>query len=110
MRRVDRPTFKPARCAAIPFIGPAGHPEEEWVDTGAEMEGWDNHIYLSATAIRQAMVVLGYRTPREVAEIDQLRLEAEEAAMRLLDEVKELEAQLDAITLLKDAGLKVTKA
>ncbi len=58
MQRVDRPVFKPSHCAAIPYIGQTAE-GERWVDTGIEMPGFDNHVYLSETGIREAAQALG---------------------------------------------------
>lgn len=49
-------------CAAIPHLGGLGE-DGRWVDTGAEMPGFDNHVYLSETAVREACKALEYPTP-----------------------------------------------
>lgn len=85
MRVVDKPAFRPQHCAAIPFIGPASHPEERWVDTECELDGFDNHVYLSATAIHEAAVALGIPTSDDLAIVEAER----DLALRELGEALE---------------------
>lgn len=103
MRVVDRPAIRPMHCAAIPFLGQAAE-NERWIDTGAEMPGFDNHVYLSATAVRQAMCLLGYPSPQEFDLMKERAEEAEEAALGLLDKLNEAEAKLAAIEALENQG------
>ena len=95
MREVDRPAIRPMHCAAIPFLGQTAE-GERWIDTGSEMPGFDNHVYLSATAVRQCMSILGYTSPAEVEELRKALEDAEETAMGLLDQLKESKAALAA--------------
>lgn len=92
MRLVDRPVKRPMHCAALPNRGQTAE-GERWVDTGAEMPGFDNHVYLSETAVREAGRLLGFPTP---ADFEGLDLEAD----RLYNENEELKArimQLEAV-------------
>lgn len=109
MRVVDRPAFKPHHCAAIPFLGQTAE-GERWVDTGSEMEGWDNHVYVSATAVRQMMELLGYPPPRRFEELERAKADVEDALLAAHDEIKELERQLDAIDILQSGGLLTKRA
>ena len=101
--------MRPARCAGIAHINPVDHPEERWLDCG-EMPGYDNHVYLSETAVRQAMVHFGFLTPLEVAEIIRLKDEAEEALIERHQELLAAEAELAAIDLLTKTGRVRQKA
>lgn len=92
MRLVDRPYFRPQHCAAIPHRGQtATEAGERWVDTGAEMPGFDNHVYLSETAVVEAARLLGHPTPNEHRKLQ------EELARALQD-------NLDLISRLKAVG------
>lgn len=100
MRVVDRPAFRPQHCAAIPFIGPASHPDVRWVDTGAEMPGFDNHVFLSDVAVEQAALALGYPTPAayEALQAELVEtLKAWQTAQEELVGLKTYKAAVDAI-------------
>lgn len=84
MRLVDRPRFKPHHCAAIPYLGQTAE-AERWVDCGTEMAGYDNHIYLSQTAVAKAAGLLGFPSPAEHAKL----------AAELATALTELQASLD---------------
>lgn len=97
MREVARPNIKPQHCAAIPHITSVTE-GMRWVDTGAEMPGFDNHVYLSEQAIREAGQVLGLVDGGEHAEAI-----AEAAALR--DMLAESEARNDElISVLQNAS------
>ena len=102
MRLVERPAFKPGICAAT-LKGPAGSPAERWIDTGLEMPGYDNHVYLCETAVREAARLLGFPT----LEAHQSLLEAHETASKALghlqDRVKALEYLEAAIAAVRPA-------
>lgn len=90
MRLVPRPVFKPQRCAAVPYIGQTAA-EERWVDTGSEMDGFDNHIYLSESAVKAAGDVLGIPSIKDHAEVLRLLELAEQEIAVLNKRVAELE-------------------
>ena len=108
MRLVERPHARPHRCAANPSIGQTRR-DVRWIDTGSEMDGFDNHIYLSEPAVRDAARLLGFPTPSEHAtlreERDALAFELEKVRADLLDAT----ATLRAIATVEAAGLSVTK-
>lgn len=95
MRVVDRPVMKPMRCAAIPHRGQTAE-GERWVDTGAEMAGFDNHIYLSETAVREAGRVLGLPTPQEYDELATHALSLEQHLEHANAKIEELEELVNA--------------
>lgn len=103
MRLVARPYCRPMHCAAIPFIGQTAV-DERWIDTGSEMPGFDNHVYLSATAVRQAMETLGYPS---LAEFESMRKRAEASEdneIALLEKLETAERELAAFETLESAG------
>lgn len=95
MRIVERPVFKPLRCAAIPHIGQTD--DVRWVDTGAEMPGFDNHVYLSSSAVEAAARLLSMPTQREYDELsdelDNMR-EDNDALARRIDKLEKYEAAI----------------
>lgn len=86
MRFVQTADIKPHRCAAIPFIG-ASHPAG-FIDTGSELDGFDNHVYVSVAALTEMVKVMGWPTKEEhTAAIGELE--------RSLARVTELETELE---------------
>lgn len=87
MRLCGGPTVRPARCAALPHVNAHTPGDVRWLAC-TEMPGFDNFVYLSDVAVRQAMSLLGYKTPVEVEgieqELAQLRAECEEMRERLM--------------------------
>lgn len=103
MRRCDRPVIKPMHCAAIPFLGQTAE-NVAWIDTGSEMPGFDNHVYLSDVAVRQAMSLFGYPSVQEFEEERRLRIEAEDALLALDKRLEAAERELAAIDALESRG------
>jgi hypothetical protein len=85
MRIVERPVFKPLHCAAVPHIGQTA--DVRWIDTGAELPGFDNHVYLSSKAVEEASRLLSMPTQREfddmADELDAARSERDELRERV---------------------------
>lgn len=103
MRLCDRPVIKPMHCAAIPFLGQTAE-NVAWIDTGSEMPGFDNHVYLSDVAIRQCMSLLKYPSVQEFEEERRLRIEAEDALVALAAKLEQAERELGAVDALESAG------
>jgi hypothetical protein len=102
---VDRPQFRPNHCAAIPHRGQTAE-GERWVDTQAEMPGFDNHVYLSETAVAEAARVLGFPTPAEHAKLAAELAQALQDNLTLIDRLKalsHLEGAMDAMQELMTA-------
>lgn len=99
MRIVDRPAFRPQHCAANVNIGQTKE-GERWIDTGVEMPGFDNHVYLCETTVREAARVFGHPTPADyeaaIAERDELALELE-ALHRELAQLRDMKRIVDQI-------------
>lgn len=97
MRIVTRPVFKPLRCAAIPHIGQTD--DVRWVDTGSEMPGFDNHVYLSSSAVEEAARLLSMPTQREYDALsDELdaAVAANHALLLRVEELQKYEAAVMA--------------
>jgi hypothetical protein len=103
MRLVDRPYARPMRCAAIPYIGQSSG-ERVWFDTGSEMMGPDDHVYLSGTAVTECAKMIGWVPPGEIrqarTELAGVQAELVEARRQLAD----LQRQFDAIDVLASRG------
>lgn len=96
------------RCAALPYIGQAKR-GERWVDTGANMMGPDDHVYLSRTAVLEAAKLFGWVPPGEVkaAKLEVARLEIERDAA--LQEAVSLRKSFEAIDVLASQGYQARK-
>lgn len=95
MRLVPKPVTRPGHCAVLPYLGQTAQ-DEQWVDTGSEMPGFDNHVYISSTAVREMAALLGYPTIKEHEQL----AEANRMALELLDEMN---ARVEASSALEEA-------
>lgn len=109
MREVERPVKRPMHCAAIPYIGQSNR-GTRWVDTGSELPGgFDNHVYLSDAAVREAMSALGWPLPNEFRQVKAERDTEMSRNAQLEAEVTDLRRQLEAVHVLKQAGYQPSK-
>jgi hypothetical protein len=109
MRVVDRPVKRPMHCAALPYVGQSNR-NVRWIDTGSELPGgFDNHVYLSDAAVREAMAALKWPTPGEFREMrsDRDRLAEQLDAARA--ELVELRRHRDAVNVLRDQGYQASR-
>lgn len=107
MRLVDRAEIRPMRCAVLPQLG---HDHARgYVDTGAELNGFDNHVYISVIAIEKLAQTAGLPTPSEVTSLALELQEAREEIERLTVENTAQAEQLDAVAVLKRYGTKVER-
>lgn len=108
MRLVERPHARPMRCAAIPYIGQA-YGERVWFDTGSEMQGPDDHVYLSGTAVTECAKMIGWVPPGEIrqarAELAGVQAQLEQERRNVL----ELQRRLDAIDVIESEGFRARK-
>lgn len=96
------------RCAAIPYIGQA-YGERVWFDTGSEMQGPDDHVYLSGTAVTECAKMIGWVPPGEIrqarAELAGVQAQLEQERRNVL----ELQRRLDAIDVIESEGFRARK-
>lgn len=96
------------RCAAIPYIGQA-YGERIWFDTGSEMQGPDDHVYLSGTAVTECAKMIGWVPPGEIrqarAELAGVQAQLEQERRNVL----ELQRRLDAIDVIESEGFRARK-
>jgi len=106
MRWVESATIRPHRCAVIPFVG---HDESGFIDSGSEMDGFDNHVYVSVTAVREMARLIGLPTK---AEYNALVAEANETARQLEHvtvQLSEARRELDAIDVIESGDYREFK-
>jgi hypothetical protein len=104
MRLVDRPVFKPMRCAALPYVGQT-HGHTRWIDTGSELDGFDNHVYVSSVAVDEFNRLLGNPTRQAFGQLKADLIKTVEECDELQRRLEEAEAQIAAVETLKTAGL-----
>lgn len=108
MRLVDRPYARPHHCAALPYIGQT-HASTRWIDTGSELPGFDNHVYLSSLAVEEAARLLGWSSPAENLTLQRQVKAARDEAEGLHAELAEARRQLEAVHVLKQAGFQAER-
>lgn len=99
MRWVSQAVIRPSRCAVIPFIGNSSG-TRGFIDTGQDLPGWDNHVYISVEAVEEMARMIGW-APRPTvppAEKEKARIAQLEAEKLQLAQV------VDAVEILKNNG------
>jgi hypothetical protein len=108
VRWVESAAVRPGRCAVLPYIG-STNSQYGFIDTGAEMPGFDNHVYVSVLAVEQMAQMIGWQPPHAIQEV-QAQLDLERTA-RAEAEAKaaDLERKLAAVQVLKQAGYTASR-
>lgn len=102
MRLVEKAAIRPNHCAALPYIGQS-HPDG-FVDTGTELPGFDNRVYLSVVAVREMARLIGWAAPEELVEARARVAELEARVADLEDEIARTDAVIDAIDVMESRG------
>lgn len=107
MRFVERAITRPSRCAVLPYVG-ANHPRG-FIDTGSELAGFDNHVYVSVVAAEEMARMVGFVPGHRLKEIEAER----DAALLELAQAREdlavAERHLEAVDLLESKGFTARK-
>jgi hypothetical protein len=94
VRWVQTAVTAPHRCAAVPFIGHTS--TKGFIDTGSEMSGFDQHVYISVDAVEQMAAIIDWSPPAAVAALQEL------CALQLR-RIEQLEEQLVEANQVADA-------
>lgn len=108
MRFVERAVTRPSRCAVLPYIG-QGH-EKGYIDTGSELPGFDNHVYVSVVAVEEMARLIGWTSPQQREELDAQVEDLERDLKVAQDQLAEMDAELSAIDVLKNRGYTPAKS
>lgn len=109
MRWVPHAALRPHHCAAIPFVGNSTA-QDGFIDTGVDLPGWDPHVYVSVTAVKEMARLIGWQ-PAHVQQGVRDRLAEKDAEIESLrSDLAEKDKQLDAVQVLKNAGFAQTRA
>jgi hypothetical protein len=103
MRIVALPFARPMRCAAIPYIGQSAQ-GEIWFDTGSELMGPDDHVYLSGTAVKECARMIGWVPPSDIRAVQRELDDVQHALAAAITERDELQRHFDAIDMLASRG------
>lgn len=94
MRFVEQAVTRPGRCAVFPQIG-GNHPRG-FFDTGSEMPGFDNHVYVSVVAAESMAQRLGWSSPEDMAEMREQYETLERECARLREEIEDADRFAEA--------------
>lgn len=107
LRWVQAAQARPHRCSFIPFIG--GHQAKGFFDFGTEIMAFDGHAYCSVVAAEQMAAAMGWAPAGDAANLKAKVVELELAVAQARDETAALQAQLDAVHVLKQAGYQPSR-
>lgn len=97
LKWVEVAAIRPHHCAAVPYIGNSNS-TKGFIDTGSELPGFDNRVYLSVEYIEDCARQMGFvEKARADITIHSLRRQVAE----LEKEVNELRPKVEAISLLR---------
>jgi hypothetical protein len=102
MRWVPAAAVRPNRCAFIPFIG--SHHPRGFFDFGTEIMAFDGHAYCSVVAAEQMAAAMGWAPAGDSFALKQRVRELEDQVAQKADEMAALQAQVDAVHTLRQAG------
>jgi hypothetical protein len=102
VRWVEVAAIRPHRCAVIPFI--SGHDELGYIDTGSEMDGFDNHVYVSVKAVKEMARLIGLPSRAEYHEAATELAAVQAELEKITTERDDLEARFEAIDILASRG------
>src|SRR5690349_20195855 len=102
MRFVERAEIRPHHCAVFPQLGASQR--EGFIDTGAEMPGFDNHVYVGVPALREMCKFMGWPTPESHAELVEQRDNLLSSVADLQEQLQDAHCELDAIHVMRSRG------
>lgn len=108
MRWVEAAAIRPNRCAVLPFIGNS-NARKGFIDTGAELDGFDNHVYVSVEAAEEMARMLGWQSPQAVRDLQRELAAAGELIGELQARALEMEQAFGAIDVIESAGFRARK-
>jgi hypothetical protein len=108
MHFVQHCAVRPHHCAVLPFVGNATS-TKGFIDTGSELDGFDNHVYVSLEAVEEMARMIGWSSPSSVHDAERRAAQAEMRARLLDTEVQELRAFKKAYSTLTSQGADVKR-
>jgi hypothetical protein len=100
MRWVQAATLAPHRCAAVPFLGSSSS-QKGFIDTGTDMNGWDQRVYVSVEAVEQMARIIDWQPPAAVAPLVELTQVQAQRIAQLEEQLAEANQVADAFDVVK---------
>lgn len=108
MRFVQHAAIRPHHCAAIPYMGNSN--SQGFFDTGSELDGFDNHVYISVEAVAEMAQLMGWSHPSALDKLEREKAALQAQVDQLQAEVKEADKFAEAAEYtLGKFGAKVQK-
>lgn len=108
MRWVEHAPIRPQRCAVLPYIG-SSNSQKGFIDTGAELPGFDNHVYISVIAVEQMAAMVGWHPASTLHAVQADRDKLAEKVAGLEADLAAASERLRAVQVLKQAGYQQAK-
>lgn len=99
MRWVQTATITPHRCAAVPFVG--HNSTKGFIDTGSEISGFDQHVYVSVEAVEQMAQIIDWSPPAAVVALQELCGLQVQRIEQLEEQLAEANQVADAFDVVK---------
>ena len=94
-------------CAALPWVGQTH--QVRWIDTGSELPGFDNHVYLSEPAVIEACRVFGMPSPEEYRQAREYISELEQRVAEQTAALESADRRLRSIEILESEGFRARR-
>jgi hypothetical protein len=104
VRWVQTATLAPHRCAAVPFVG--HNSRLGFIDTGSELSGFDQHIYVCVEAVEQMAQIIDWSPPSAVAALQELLELRGKRIEQLEEQLAEANQVADAFDIVKRRKVK----
>lgn len=99
---VQRAISRPNHCAVLPSLGQSH--ARGYFDTGVDLQGFDNRVYVSVEAVEVMARTLGWVGPEDLADRDREVAALERELMDLREQLAEADKELGAVYSLKSKG------
>lgn len=99
---VPRAQARPNHCAVFPSLGQAHR--DGYFDTGVDLQGFDNRVYVSVEAVRVMARKLDWKGPEDFAEVEREREQLERELEDVRAQLAEADRELSAVYSLKSRG------
>jgi hypothetical protein len=108
VRWVQTATITPHRCAAVPFI--SHNAQKGFIDTGSELDGRDQHVYISVEAVEQMAQIIDWSPPAAVVALQELCGLQVQRIAQLEEQLAEANQVADAFDVVKRRKARVKEA
>lgn len=100
MRWVPVAAAEPHRCCVVPFVN---SDREGFIDTGNRLAGFEQHVYVSVTAVRELARMIGLPSADDLVEAVRRAERAERERDDLREQLVQADTELNAVAVLKNS-------